>query len=410
MAADYSARMADKRIRTDVVIAGAGVAGGTMAALLSQAGIRTICIDQDSAAKTLSPDFDGRTMAISYGSASILKRTPIWNSIAEQACHIKDIHITEESSPTLLRFLCDEVDAEAFGWVVEMRILRKAVYDALNDTKGCTYTAPARITNYKVHADHVETYLEDGHIIQSSLAIGADGRKSFTRDFMGIETRGRDYHQRAIVCYITHTKDHENTAIENFRQSGPLAILPMKDNEKGQHRSTLVWTEENTKATSAKDWDDATFAAALAERVSDVLGDITSIGPRFSYPLSLSHAQSYTGPRMALIADAAHGIHPIAGQGLNLGLRDVDVLSNLLIMAKNENADLGSADILQTYSRKRRADNVLMAGATDMLNQLFSNDIAPIRYARRLGLRAVKKIPSLQKLLMEQAMGKSILK
>ncbi len=394
-----------KPIWTDVTIVGAGPAGCTMAALLGAGGVSAVCVDQDDPARTLGNDFDGRTTAISYGSRRIIDAAGAWDSLKAQACPIKDIKIMESGSPVLLEFLRNETEAEAFGWIVENRLLRKSLYERIKTLKNIQYIAPSKITALEQGKDTVKTFLADGREIHSKLVIGADGRNSFTREQMGIATRGWNYNQRALVCVIAHENPHNNTAVEDFRGSGPFAILPMMDDDKGGYRSALVWTEDGKEDESALHWDEDIFNAAITERFPASYGFVRAAGKRFSYPLGLIHAQSYTALRMALIADAAHGIHPIAGQGLNIGLRDIAVLSELLIDAKKAGADLGADAVLHAYESRRRADNMAMAGVTDILNKIFSNDSKSLRALRIVGLKMVQKIGPARRFLMKQAMG-----
>lgn len=394
-----------KDLEADIVIVGGGPAGCALTSILCKGGLKAICIDQDDPATSIAKTFDGRTTAISYGSRNVMMNASAWDALSDEACPIKDIKIMDGGSPTLLEFLVDDVDSPAFGWIVENRKLRAALYKQLTGLKNATHLAPMRVTDYSRDEKNIYVHLADGRKIQSQLVIGADGKKSFTRDWMGIETRGWNYGQRGVVCIVHHEHPHDNIAIEDFRSEGPFAVLPMNDDEQGNHRSSIVWTEHGPDKDSALHWDEETFNAALAERFPEFYGSVALDGKRFSYPLSLSHAHSYIAPRMALIGDAAHAIHPIAGQGLNLGLRDVAVLAGLLIAAKNEDADLGNMDLLQAYERARRLDNMSMAAATDTLNRLFSNGIAPVRILRKVGLRMVQKFSPARKFFMKQAMG-----
>lgn len=390
--------------RFDVIVAGGGPAGCTMAALLGKAGLSVACIDRDNPAQSLNPAFDTRTTAISYGSRTILQKAGAWDGLQSLACPIRDIKITDNGSPTLLRFLSDDVQAEAFGWVIENRHLRGALFKAMKET-GAIHIAPAAIKNYTVGEHAASVDLEDGRTLSAELVIGADGRASFTRAWMGTETRGWSYNQRAVVSVIRHEHPHNNIAVEDFRDEGPFAILPMPDDEQGHHRSALVWTEHGPEKQSALHWRDDIFNAAIAERFPAEYGHVCLHGKRASYPLSLSHAQEYTAQRMVLVADAAHGIHPIAGQGLNIGLRDVAALADILISARNDGRDIGGADILAHYERARRPDNMAMAAATDALNKLFSNKSASLRILRRAGLRMVEKLPRTKRFFMRYAMG-----
>lgn len=388
----------------DVIIAGGGPSGCAMAAMLGKAGLKVACIDRDDPAQTISPAFDTRTTAISYGSRSVLRNAGAWDGLESVACAIRDIKIMDNGSHTLLRFLSDDVKADAFGWVIENRHLRGALYTAMKNS-GVTHIAPAAIADYEIDDNAARVHLADGRILSAKLVIGADGRASFTRQWMGIDTRGWSYNQRAVVSIITHEKPHNNIAVEDFRDEGPFAILPMPDDDKGNHRSALVWTEHRPEKESALHWDEAIFNAAIAERFPADYGDVRLLGKRAAYPLSLSHAHKYIGPRMALIADAAHGIHPIAGQGLNIGLRDVAAMADILATAKKEKRDFGADDILQIYERARRPDNMAMAAATDALNKLFSNKSASLRLLRRAGLRVVEKLPRTKRFFMRYAMG-----
>jgi 2-octaprenyl-6-methoxyphenol hydroxylase len=396
-----------KTLESDVAVVGGGPAGCSLAALLAANGVGAVCIDRDDPAATLKGGFDGRTTAISFGSRRVIEAAGAWDALRQDACAIDDIKITESGSPTLLEFLVREVGETSFGWIVENRKLRAALYDRLEALKNARHIAPARVTDFERDEHGVTVHLADGRKIRAKLVVGADGRRSFTREWMGIGTRGWNYRQRGVVCIVHHEKPHNNIAVEDFRGEGPFAILPMCDDEKGRHRSSIVWTEHGPERKSAARWDEKTFNAALAERFPDFYGKVSLAGGRFTYPLSLAHAHSYIAPRMALVADAAHAIHPIAGQGLNLGLRDVAELAQLVIAAKKTGADVGSEELLRRYESARRPDNMLMAAATDTLNKLFSNDVAPARILRRMGLRMVQAAPAARKFFMKQAMGTS---
>lgn len=394
-------------IMTDVIVVGGGPSGCSMAALLAANGVEAVCIDRDDPAISLTADFDGRTTAISFGSQRVIAAAGAWETLSDKACAIEDIHITESGAPTLLRFLVKDVGEKAFGWIVENRHLRQSLFRQLADLPRATHLAPATVARISEEDGHITAFLEDGRCVQGKILIGADGRNSFVRAAAGIDTRGWSYNQRALVCVVAHEQTHGNTALEDFRPQGPFAALPMLDDENGIHRSALVWTEHGPERQSALHWDEASFNAALSERFPARYGHVRLMGKRFSYPLGLVHAHSYTAPRLALIADAAHGIHPIAGQGLNMGLRDVADLAERLIMAKRAGEDPGSAALLDAYERARRGDNMAMAAATNALNRLFSNDIAPVRIARRIGLSLVGKMPPVQRFFMKQAMGSS---
>lgn len=391
----------------DVIVVGGGLSGLALTALLARNGLSTLCLDRDPPALQQEESFDGRTTAISFGSRQVLKAAGCWDGIAPLSCPIETIHILDGDSPVLLDFSSREVGGRAFGWIVENRLLRRALLAGVKAQKAATHIAPAQVVDFETGADEAAAILADGRRFTASLIIGADGRNSFTREWMDIGARSWRYDQRAIVCTVAHEYPHGDIAVEHFREPGPFAILPMTDDADGTHRSSVVWTEHGPERDSALRYDQATFDAALAARFPARYGAVRQIGGRFSYPLGLIHAHRYIGPRMALAAEAAHAIHPIAGQGLNMGYRDVAALADILAAARARGGDLGGDDVLQRYQRARRFDNMAMAGATDTLNRLFSNGLPPVRLVRRAGLRLVARLPRAKRFFMEQAMGRA---
>lgn len=401
--------MVTKNIKADVVIVGGGLAGLSLTAMLASQNVNVICIDRDPPQTQQKADFDGRTTAISSGSRRILQAAGVWEAIEAESCPIETIHISDGNSPVLLEFLHDEVGSEAFGWIAENSFLRKQLYERVKSLKSAQHIAPATVKDFAVTPDHAAVILADGRTITAPLVIGADGRGSMTREFMGIDTRSWPYKQSAIVCCITHENPHEHIALENFRPEGPLAVLPMLDDKNGTHRSSLVWTEHGNNADAFLTMPEDVFNTALNARFPAHYGKVALSGKRFSYPLGLVHAHQYTAPRMALVAEAAHGMHPIAGQGLNMGFRDIACLSALIIEAVQNGEDTGSPALLAAYQRQRRFDNTAMMAATDTLNRLFSNKMPGIRGVRKAGLHAVARLPFAKKFFMKQAMGASVL-
>ena len=397
-----------KKITCDVTIVGGGLAGLTLANCLLNEGFSVALVDRDAPEKTLNADYDGRTTAISFGSQAALEKAGIWDDVIASACPIQDIHIQDNGSAVLLEFLAKDVNADAFGWIFENLSLRKALIKKLGIQKNIRHLAPAQAVDFKIEDNQAQSILNDGTQITSQLIIGADGRGSFVRDWANLPTRQWAYDQTAVTCTVLHENPHNNIAIEDFRSEGPFAVLPMQDNKKGQHRSSVVWTIHGNRDNPAQ-WDSQSFNAALNARFPSFYGSVALERKAFSYPLGLIHAQNYIARRMALVADAAHGIHPIAGQGLNLGFRDILCLCDLLETARSDQKDLGRDTILQSYERQRRLDNMSMAGATDMLNRLFSNKSTPLRLLRKAGLRGVQKLKPVRKFFMRQAMGQSAL-
>jgi len=388
----------------DVIVVGGGLAGLALTALLANQNVHALCVDRDNPADQLKETFDGRTTAISYGSQKILAAAGVWDLLAPDACPIKTIHILDSDSPVLLDFNSHEVNDRVFGWIIENRLLRQGLMKRVVQREYATHLAPARITDLSVTDSYAAVHIGDD-VYKAPLLIGADGKNSFTRDWMGIDTRDWSYHQRAVVCAVTHEHPHNNIAVEHFRAEGPFAILPMLDMKDGTHRSSLVWTEHGADKDSALHYSQESFDAALNARFPSFYGKVRQIEKRYSFPLGLTHAHQYIAPRMALVAEAAHAIHPIAGQGLNLGYRDIAALADLVIEAVKNGDDPGSDALLQRYQRQRRFDNMAMAGTTDVLNRLFSNHSVVARAARKTGLKIVSRLPFAKQFFMNQAMG-----
>ncbi len=404
-------------LNTDICIVGAGPAGGTLACLLAQAGIRTAVVDRAALPPMEHPDFDGRAYAIAAGSRAILQAAGLWDRLPFPPGAISDIRVSDgrlgrPASRLYLHFNSREAGAtsgetEPFGHMVEARSLRMALNQMMADSPAISLHAPAEI---KVSRDAGSAVVRvvGGPTLTCRLVIAAEGRHSTLRAQAGIPVTHRPYGQTGIVCAVAHEHPHGGVALEHFLPAGPFAQLPMHDTEDGRHISAIVWTERTAQAERLLRLDDAAFTHELSRRLGSHLGRISLVGRRWSYPLSAMLVHRYYDTRLALVGDAAHGIHPIAGQGLNLGFRDIDCLAGLIVEAVRAGADPGAPDLLRRYQAVRRPDNMLMLAATDALDRLFSNDFPPLRLARDLGIAAVHRIPPLKRLFMRQAMGISI--
>lgn len=393
-----------KNLDADVIIVGGGLAGLTLAALLGNQGMSVICIDREAVPTTQKVSFDLRTTAISYGSHLVMKQAGVWQLLKDKACPIKDIRILDGGSPTLLNFLSKDVKDQPFGWIINNLDLRQALHKRIAGLKTVRHMAPCTVEDFALSDDGAKVTLDDGQIFSAALIVGADGKKSSVRSFMNVPLHGWMYGQSALVCVVGHENPHNNMAIEHFRSEGPFAVLPMTDAPDGTHRSSLVWTVEDT-GSSPLEYDETTFNAALNARFPEEYGAVRLIGERAMWPLGLQHVHSYIAPRMALVAEAAHAMHPIAGQGLNMGLRDIAELSSLLAVAKDNGEDLGGQELLLHYQRRRRIDNTLMMAATDGLNKLFSNRLPMLAPLRQLGISLVQAIKPARQFFMKQAMG-----
>ena len=312
---------------------------------------------------------------------------------------VSDGRVREGASPFFLHFDHKEIGDEPLGHLIENRHTRIALQKAVADEPRIRLIAPQSVAHID-YGSQVTATLGNGDKVAARLCFAADGRGSRTRQAAGIKTVGWDYGQTGIVCTVEHELPHEGVAQEYFLPGGPFAILPMVGN-----RSSLVWTEKTAEAKAILALDDDAFAEEMRVRFGDYLGACAPTGPRWSYPLTLQLARDYVRPRLALVADAAHGIHPIAGQGLNLGLRDVAAAAEVVVDAARLGLDIGSIDVLERYQRWRRFDNVALSLLMDGLNRLFSNDIGPVRLARDLGLGIVGQIPPMRRFFMRHAGG-----
>jgi 2-octaprenyl-6-methoxyphenol hydroxylase len=391
--------------RVDVLISGGGMVGLPLGLALAQGGLKTLVIDAAPPAKVLEPQFDGRVSALAYASVRMLRALGVWERLAPDAQPIREILVTDgqmgkPASPFSLHFDAQEVGAEALGHIAENRHIRAALYDAVGACANLELMAPAVVASVTVQAGGAVARLSDGSEISAALVIAADGRESALRAQMGMQIIGWSYPQTGIVATVEHEKPHNGVAYEHFLPSGPFAILPMTGN-----RSSLVWTEAKTKAPALLALDEERFNAELAQRFGAHLGKTRAAGPRWSYPLSFHLAREFVRPRFALAGDCAHGIHPIAGQGLNLGLKDAAALAEVLLDAARLGRDIGALDTLKRYERWRRFDSFALAASTDALNRLFSNDIAPLRHLRDLGLGIVDAIGPARRFFMRHAGG-----
>ena len=394
----------------DVLIIGGGLAGLSLAVALSREGIRTAVVDRTPPDTQRTAAFDGRASALAQGSQRIFHRLGLWPAMAGAAAPILHIEITDgcidqARSPFALSFDHRAVGTEPMGWIVENRVMRRVLHDQITDCDDPCLFAPHNLAGLTRRDTAVVAQLDSGQKITARLVIGADGRQSPVRVHAGIRTTGRDYHQNGLVTTVYHDRPHGGVAHEHFLPAGPFALLPLCDGDSGAHRSSLVWSEKRALAPHYMAMDDNRFADELHRRFGGKLGDFSVGGDQWSYPLSSLHAERMTDHRLALIGDAAHGMHPIAGQGLNLGLRDIAALTDVLVAAKTSGQDLGSAPVLARYARWRRFDSVVMLCAMDGLVTLFSNDIPPLRLARGVGLAAVNNIAPLRKFFIKHAMG-----
>ena len=406
---------------TEVLIVGGGMVGLTLGVALAGAGVATVVADAADPATLQTAAYDGRSAAIARGTQQALSALGIWTGMAAAAEPILEIRVSDgkigaAASPFFLHYDHRELGPGRegpLGYIVENLAIRRALQARAAEMANLTLLAPVRLSSVDRGPAAVSAVLNDGRQICAKLIVGAEGKASPLREMAGIRVTRWDYPQAGIVCTVDHEAPHEGVAHEHFLPAGPFALLPMtpgdggapEDAFGGGHRSSLVWTERRALAPAMMALSKADFAAELQRRFGDGLGRLRQAGGRWSYPLGLMLAESCVAARLALVGDAAHVIHPIAGQGLNLGLRDVAALAETLVDARRLGLDLGSVQVLARYQTWRRVDGSLLAVATDGLNRLFSNDLGPLRLARDLGLAAVDRVPPLKRFFMRQAMG-----
>ncbi len=406
-------------LQTEVLIAGGGLVGLTLGIALAGAGVATLVVDREDPKTVRAAPYDGRASAIARGSQQALQGIGLWDALIPAAEPILDIRVSDgrpgglggrgQTAPWFLHYDSREAGGLPMGHIIENRAIRIASHDLAAMLPALTLLAPLGVGQVAREAGGVTAQLSDGRGIRARLIVAADGKRSPLRRAAGIRVNAWDYPQSGIVATVGHAAPHNGVAHEHFLPAGPFALLPMTDfagpDGRRQHRSSLVWTERRDLVPEVLALDEAAFAAEMTRRFGDSLGALRLLGQRWTYPLSLMHAERYVDQRLALVGDAAHSIHPIAGQGLNLGLRDVAALAEAVVDARRLGLDIGGAEVLARYQRWRRFDNTALVAATDVLNRLFSNDIGPLRLARDLGLAAVNRLPPLKRFFMDHAMG-----
>jgi 2-octaprenyl-6-methoxyphenol hydroxylase len=389
----------------DVAIIGAGLAGLSLALALGRSGARVALVERQSPAALAAIEVDGRTTAIAAGARAVLQDLGVWETLAAEAGPIWDIRVSDRNSLMHLHFAHQAVGAGPMGHILENHTLRRVMVNALADEPNIAAYWESSVTAMDVQDHWAAVTFDDGRELRARLIAAADGRGSFVRRMAGIGIRATDYDETAIVCTAHHERPHEGIAHERFLAGGPFAILPMADGADGQHRASIVWTERRAFAEYLITLQRSDFERELARRFGDFLGRVTVPGQVWSYPLSLMLAKRLTAPRLALVGEAAHGMHPIAGQGFNVSMRDVDGLRNAVVGALQAGQDPGEQGVLTAYVRKRWPDILAMAAATDGLNRLFRNGLPPVALARRLGLAAVNRLPPLKRQFQRHAMG-----
>lgn len=390
--------------KRDLLILGGGLVGMTLAIAAAKKGLSSHVVDRADPADLTAEGFDGRASAISTASWNLFLNIGIAPALETQACPIASIAVTDRLRPGRIDFT-PEPHEGTLGRMFANRTLRLALFDAARADPLITWHAKADVIARERDAYGVRATLADGHVLTASLMVGAEGRGSPTREAAGISIAKWDYRHRAIIAGLTHEKPHDHVAWEIFYPAGPFALLPMLDDGDGNHRSALVWTVDEKDATGTLKLSDRAFLAEVEKRMGSLFGAITAVGPRSSYPLGFHHTAKIVGNRLALVGDAAHGIHPIAGQGLNLGLRDVGALVEVLAEGARLGLEPGDAQLLARYEKWRGLDAFMVALATDGLTRLFGIPGDAASGIRRFGMAGVQRVAPLKRWFMDEARG-----
>ena len=407
--------MANETLRKDVLIMGGGLVGLALSLALARSGLTSAVIDRGDGEAMLSPAFDGRASAVSRSSWNLFGHLGLFDALSAKACPIERISVCEALKPGALDFGHDgneNADANAsgageMGTMLANDDLRMALYQAATAEPRIELLYQREASDWQIDAHNVTMTLSDGRTLQGGLLVGADGRNSAVRLKAGITLGHWKYGQNAVVCAISHEHPHHNAAYQIFYRDGPLAILPLLDDSDGRHRSSIVWTVSQDRFAAYLGLSDRAFAAELQKQMGGFLGNVSALSARSGYPLGYHQSASMTAERIALVGDAAHAIHPIAGQGLNLGLRDVAALVEVLGDGVLLGLDSGDAQLLTRYENWRGLDNVMMGAATDSLNRLFAVPGKAASAIRRTGMRMVGKSGLAREFIMREAKGES---
>ncbi|RDD62024.1 UbiH/UbiF family hydroxylase [Ferruginivarius sediminum] len=388
----------------DILVVGGGVAGLAAAVVMADLGFEVACVDAMPPEPTKAPALDGRTTALLQGAVRALSACGVWADCETESAPLNVMRIIDENgrranAPLTTVFDSADVGEGPFGFNVPNAVLRQALMRRLRELANAHHIAPAKLSEIRYESTSVRATLEDGRVLTAALSIGADGKGSPCREAAGIRARRWTYGQTAMAFSVAHTRPHGNTSTEFHRPNGPLVLVPLPGN-----RSSVVWVERERGAAAFMNLDEDAFLRALAARTRNVLGDLTKVGPRFSYPVGSLLADRYAAHRLALVGESAHALPPIGAQGLNLGITDVTTLAEVLTDAWRQGCDIGAEEVLRSYERRRRPDVVARVIAVDALNRAVMTRFPPVQAARHLGLSLLDRFTPLKTALMRQGM------
>lgn len=390
----------------DVIIVGGGIVGLTTACALAAVDFSVAVIEAKPMADNVPPDLpsglqEPRAFALTVASEQIFRNLGVWSRISpDRMTAFGDMEVWDAGGDGLIHFDCAEAGASHLGHIVSPGVIHAALQQQASSLASLELICPARFKAIEINADQVTVLLEDGDSISAALVVAADGVNSPVRETLGMKVKVHDYHQSGLVALVKPEQHHAATAWQRFLPGGPLAFLPTLDGW-----CSIVWTLPSSDVDNVLALEKTDFHQALGEAFGFKLGNIVDSGERKAYPLKRLHAETYVQSRVALVGDAAHAIHPLAGQGVNLGLLDAAVLAEVVVDARSEGRDPGALPVLRRYARWRRGDNLLMMTIMDGFNALFGTDRAPVQWVRNLGMSAVNAVLPVKDALMAQAMG-----
>ncbi len=386
----------------DVIVVGGGMVGAASALALAREGLRVAVVEaREPATWDAGDDVDLRVVALAPSSARWMARLDVWSGMtARRVSAYRHMHVWDAANGASMDFDAADIDSEYLGWIVENRLIQHVLWQAL-DEAGVRRECPARVAAFAASGDRARVSLEDGRELEARLLVAADGAASPLRAMAGIGTRGRDYAQRGVVAHVRFEREHQHTAWQRFLPGGPLALLPLDDG-----RCSIVWTLPEARAQQMLELDDAAFREALGVASDFRLGRVVEATPRAAFPLRLQLAERYLAERMVLIGDAAHAVHPLAGQGVNLGLRDVAELCEAVVEAHRAGRDIGGMPVLRRYARRRRSADAIDAWSFDAIERLYGLEQPVLTSLRGLGLRLVDRLDPLKRRLAAHAAGR----
>ena len=386
----------------DVLIIGGGMVGSALACALGDASLKVAVLDRTPAAAPPGDGYDLRVSAITLASQAFFENVGVWEGMTRRRISpVREMQIWDAGGSGSIHFNAAEIGEACLAWIIENSVIRTSLVERLHQFTNIHYLSPVEATDIGVTDDGASVTLKDGRRLRARLLVGADGADSAVRRAGGIETQSLNLHQKGIVATVTTEKPHGQIARQRFLATGPLAFLPLDQ----PHTCSIVWSADIARANQLLPLDDAAFIAELQQAFGEPLGKIQTIGPRAGFPLALSHAKAYTAPHLALVGDAAHTVHPLAGQGVNLGFLDAATLAEVLLDAVARQKDIGAHAVLRRYERWRKGDNLAMVSVTGGFRYLFGNDLPGVSQLRNLGLDLTNAATPMKNFIMRRASG-----